>query len=147
MYSLDTIPTFVPWPSLTTYPSFQLLPGVASAWKELLRGCRMHFNRLVKDLSENDLDKARLGLGHAFSRHRMQLDPNRQEKPQGWGIRMIWGNFRWVMWVPESCYLVSCLGPSYGFAQCNVLLKDRDWSPMLWVYDYPSKDWAWLPRD
>lgn len=43
----------------------------------------MHFNRLVKDLSENDLDKARLGLGHAFSRHRMQLDPNRQEKPQG----------------------------------------------------------------
>lgn len=49
--------------------------------KELLRGCRMHFNRLVKDLSENDLDKARLGLGHAFSRHRMQLDPNRQDKP------------------------------------------------------------------
>eukprot|EP00438_Fugacium_kawagutii_P014605 Skav210576 [mRNA] locus=scaffold3272:217:13278:- [translate_table: standard] len=56
--------------------------------KELLRGCRMHFNRLVKerggdcraeDLSETDLDKARLGLGHAFSRHRMQLDPNRQE--------------------------------------------------------------------
>ena len=32
-----------------------------------------------EDLSENDLDKARLGLGHAFSRHRMQLDPNRQE--------------------------------------------------------------------
>lgn len=51
----------------------------------------MHFGRLVKvgrsltsgrrhkDLSENDLDKARLGLGHAFSRHRMQLDPNRQD--------------------------------------------------------------------
>ncbi|CAJ1404843.1 unnamed protein product [Effrenium voratum] len=49
--------------------------------KELFRGCRLHFNRLVKDLSENDLDKARLGLGHAFSRSRMQLDPNRQDKP------------------------------------------------------------------
>eukprot|EP00440_Ansanella_granifera_P074741 gb/GFBE01081111.1/.p1 GENE.gb/GFBE01081111.1/~~gb/GFBE01081111.1/.p1 ORF type:complete len:484 (+),score=204.67 gb/GFBE01081111.1/:1-1452(+) len=49
--------------------------------KELLRGCRMHFGRLVKDLSEVDLDKARLGLGHAFSRSRMQLDPNRQDKP------------------------------------------------------------------
>jgi len=49
--------------------------------KELLRGCRLHFNRLVKDLNEGDLDKARLGLGHAFSRARMQLDPNRQDKP------------------------------------------------------------------
>jgi len=49
--------------------------------KEMLRGCRTHFHRLVKDLSELDLDKARLGLGHAFSRNRMQLDPNRQDKP------------------------------------------------------------------
>merc|ERR1712113_448115 len=38
-------------------------------------------SKLVKDLSELDLDKARLGLGHAFSRNRMQLDPNRQDKP------------------------------------------------------------------
>lgn len=66
------------------HPSFQTASRCCFAfWKELLRGCRMHFNRLVKDLSENDLDKARLGLGHAFSRHRMQLDPNRQEPPQG----------------------------------------------------------------
>lgn len=49
--------------------------------RELFRGVRMHFNRLVKDLNEVDLDKARLGLGHAFSRNRMQLDPNRQDKP------------------------------------------------------------------
>lgn len=49
--------------------------------KELLRGCRQHFSRLVKELSELDLDKARLGLGHSFSRNRMQLDPNRQDKP------------------------------------------------------------------
>lgn len=49
--------------------------------RELLRGCRMHFSRLLKDLNETDLDKARLGLGHSFSRSRMQLDPNRQDKP------------------------------------------------------------------
>merc|ERR1711988_1250115 len=49
--------------------------------RELLRGCRIHFSRSVKDLSEVDLDKARLGLGHSFSRNRMQLDPNRQDKP------------------------------------------------------------------
>mmetsp|Transcript_83872 Transcript_83872/g.234053 ORF Transcript_83872/g.234053 Transcript_83872/m.234053 type:complete len:510 (+) Transcript_83872:159-1688(+) len=49
--------------------------------KELLRGCRMHFGKLMKDLNETDLEKARLGLGHSFSRNRMQLDPNRQDKP------------------------------------------------------------------
>eukprot|EP00928_Gymnodinium_smaydae_P013168 TRINITY_DN1480_c0_g1_i1.p1 TRINITY_DN1480_c0_g1~~TRINITY_DN1480_c0_g1_i1.p1 ORF type:complete len:508 (+),score=156.54 TRINITY_DN1480_c0_g1_i1:68-1525(+) len=49
--------------------------------RELLRGCRAHFGKLVKDLNEKDLDKARLGLGHSFSRNRMQLDPNRQDKP------------------------------------------------------------------
>lgn len=49
--------------------------------RELLRGCRLHFSRLVKDLNEVDLDKARLGLGHSFSRNRMQEDPNRQDKP------------------------------------------------------------------
>lgn len=49
--------------------------------RELLRGCRMHFGKLVKDLKELDLEKARLGLGHSFSRNRMQLDPNRQDKP------------------------------------------------------------------
>merc|ERR1712203_344960 len=49
--------------------------------KELLRGCRHHFSRLVKDLSETDLEKARLGLGHSYSRSKMQLDPNRQDKP------------------------------------------------------------------
>jgi nucleolar protein 56 len=49
--------------------------------RELLRGCRMHFGKLVKDLNDTDLEKARLGLGHSFSRNRMQLDPNRQDKP------------------------------------------------------------------
>merc|ERR1719359_1473957 len=49
--------------------------------RELLRGCRAHFSRLVKDLSENDLEKARLGLGHAYSRNKMAFDPNRQDKP------------------------------------------------------------------
>lgn len=49
--------------------------------RELLRGCRLHFSRIVKDLAEMDLAKARLGLGHSYSRNRMRLDPNRQDKP------------------------------------------------------------------
>merc|ERR1712113_1168531 len=34
-----------------------------------------------KQLNETDMEKARLGLGHSFSRNRMQLDPNRRDKP------------------------------------------------------------------
>lgn len=49
--------------------------------REALRGVRLHFSRLVKDLNDSDMEKARLGLGHSFSRNRMQLDPNRQDKP------------------------------------------------------------------
>merc|ERR1719198_1680168 len=47
----------------------------------MLRGCRMHFTDLVKDLTLVDTDKAQLGLGHAYSRNKMQFDPNRQDKP------------------------------------------------------------------
>lgn len=35
----------------------------------------------MKDTSEEDLAKARCGLAHCFSRAKMQLDPNRQDKP------------------------------------------------------------------
>merc|ERR1712137_28631 len=41
--------------------------------RELLLGCRMHFSRIVKDLAEMDLAKARLGLGHSYSRNKMRL--------------------------------------------------------------------------
>merc|ERR1719191_2682203 len=41
----------------------------------------MHFTELVKDLTLVDTDKARLGLAHAYSRNKMQFDPNRQDKP------------------------------------------------------------------
>jgi len=49
--------------------------------REMLRGVRAHFSVLVKDLTLVDLDKARLGLAHSYSRTKMQLDPNRQDKP------------------------------------------------------------------
>lgn len=50
---------------------------------ELMRGFRQHFIDFLKseDFSEEDLEKARLGLGHAFSRSRISLDVNRQDKP------------------------------------------------------------------
>ena len=36
--------------------------------KELLRGIRLHFDKLVKDLDHGLLERAQLGLGHSYSR-------------------------------------------------------------------------------
>lgn len=49
--------------------------------RELLRGCLMHFVKFEKELSETDFNHAIVGLSHSYSGHKMQLDPNRQDKP------------------------------------------------------------------
>jgi nucleolar protein 56 len=56
---------------------------ISQSVKELLRGVRTHFARFTKglDLDGEQLQKAQLGLGHAYSRNKMQFDPNRQDKP------------------------------------------------------------------
>jgi nucleolar protein 56 len=54
---------------------------LAQSAKELIRACRTHFARAVSTVSENDLDRARCGLGHAFSRNKLKFDTNRQDKP------------------------------------------------------------------
>lgn len=54
---------------------------IAQTSKELLRACRSHFARAVATVSESDLDRARCGLAHSFSRHKLKFDTNRQDKP------------------------------------------------------------------
>jgi len=56
---------------------------VSTLTRELLRGVRNHLPRFVKQLgvTSDTLEKAQLGLGHAYSRNKMQFDPNRQDKP------------------------------------------------------------------
>jgi RNA processing factor Prp31 len=48
----------------------------------MFRGIRVHFTTYLKneDFNENDLEKASLGLAHAFSRSRVGQDLNRQDK-------------------------------------------------------------------
>lgn len=68
---------------------------------ELTRFCRFHIKkcvkiipttsictsphpllrRLMKQFGETDIMKFQVGLGHSFSRTKIQLDPNRQDKP------------------------------------------------------------------
>ncbi|GMY15077.1 Nucleolar protein 56 [Fagus crenata] len=45
--------------------------------RELIRGVRQHFERFLKDLKPGDLDKARLGLGHSYSRAKVKFNVNR----------------------------------------------------------------------
>ncbi|XP_078432907.1 nucleolar protein 56-like [Wolffia australiana] len=44
---------------------------------ELLRGVRLHFDRLIDSLKPYDLEKAQLGLGHSYSRAKVKFNVNR----------------------------------------------------------------------
>ena len=54
---------------------------LAQSVKEIIRACRTHFARAVSTITDSDLDRARCGLGHAFSRNKLKFDTNRQDKP------------------------------------------------------------------
>ena len=67
--------------------------------KELHRGVRTHFARFVKSLGLDGtvLEKAQLGLGHAYSRNKMQFDPNRQVRRSRLWVRGAVGMQFWFL--------------------------------------------------
>ncbi|KAJ1966506.1 Nucleolar protein 56 [Dipsacomyces acuminosporus] len=46
---------------------------------ELLRGIRLHAEKLIAQLKSGDLGKAQLGLGHAYSRAKVKFNVNRSD--------------------------------------------------------------------
>ncbi|KAL9936947.1 hypothetical protein V8E36_004182 [Tilletia maclaganii] len=46
---------------------------------ELVRGIRLHADKLLKGLTEGDVRKAQLGLGHQYSRSKVQFNVNRSD--------------------------------------------------------------------
>ena len=50
---------------------------VSDASQELIRGIRLHASKLLKGLQSDDLVKAQLGLGHAYSRSKLKFNVNR----------------------------------------------------------------------
>ncbi|EJU03375.1 Nop domain-containing protein [Dacryopinax primogenitus] len=46
---------------------------------ELIRGIRLHAEKLLKDFQEGDLLKAQLGLGHSYSRAKLKFNVNRSD--------------------------------------------------------------------
>ncbi|KAJ3256055.1 snoRNP complex protein nop56 [Boothiomyces macroporosus] len=50
---------------------------VNDVFRELIRGIRMHSEKLLSQLKEGDLSRAQLGLGHAYSRSKVKFNVNR----------------------------------------------------------------------
>lgn len=51
----------------------------SEAVADLLRGLRQHSGKLVKKLQPNDIDRALLGLGHAYSRGKVKFSINKND--------------------------------------------------------------------
>lgn len=46
---------------------------------ELTRGIRLHFHKFLKDVTDDDVVKAELGLGHAYSRAKVKFNVNKAD--------------------------------------------------------------------
>lgn len=46
---------------------------------ELIRGVRLHADKLLRQLKEGDLEKAQLGLGHSYSRCKVKFNVHRSD--------------------------------------------------------------------
>lgn len=56
---------------------------------ELHRGCRTHITKMVKQFKQSQLATFQVGLGHSYSRNKIQFDPKRQDKPVQNGIALL----------------------------------------------------------
>ncbi|CUV04398.1 unnamed protein product [Cryptosporidium hominis] len=104
---------------------------------ELLRGIRIHFTRIVKsfDSSIGDLHKFQVGLGHSFSRNKLQFDPNKQDKSIVQSIALIdrldkdinlfsMRCREWYSWhFPELAKIIT---DTEKFLKVAVLIGDKD---------------------
>ena len=46
---------------------------------DMLRGIRQHAHKLLKQLQEGDVERAQLGLGHAYSRARVKFSVQKND--------------------------------------------------------------------
>ena len=63
--------------------SLQIQTATSPIVNELIRGIREHFLSFLKheEFENVELEQSRLGLAHTFSRNKISLDVNRQDKP------------------------------------------------------------------
>ena len=63
-----------------TFPSVECETGDTSEIvQDMLRGIRLHAPKLLKQLQEGDVERAQLGLGHAYSRARVKFSVQKND--------------------------------------------------------------------
>ena len=63
-----------------SFPSIECETGDTSEIvQDLLRGVRLHAPKLMKQLQEGDVERAQLGLGHAYSRAKVQFSVKKND--------------------------------------------------------------------
>lgn len=63
-----------------TFPSVECETGDTSeVVQDMLRGIRLHAPKLLKQLQEGDVERAQLGLGHAYSRARVKFSVQKND--------------------------------------------------------------------
>jgi nucleolar protein 56 len=102
--------------------------------QELLRGIRLHFTKMIKELREGDLEKAQLSLGHHYSRAKVKFNIHRVDNMIIQSISLLdqldkdVNTFsmrvrEWYSWhFPE---MVKIVPDNYMFAQLVKLIKDK----------------------
>merc|ERR1711939_928238 len=102
---------------------------------ELIRGIRLHAEKLLKGLEMGDVGRSQLGLGHAYSRGKVKFNVNRSDNMIIQAIAMLdqldkdVNTFamrvrEWYGWhFPE---LVKIVGDNYQYAKCVVLIQDKN---------------------
>lgn len=102
---------------------------------EILRGIRLHFDRIIKGLKEGDLEKAQRGLGHSYSRSKVKFNVNRADNMIIQSISLLdqldkdLNTFsmrckEWYSWhFPE---LIRVVPDQYKFARLVKLIKNKD---------------------
>lgn len=101
---------------------------------EVLRGIRQHFARIIGSLSDQDLQKAQLGLAHSYSRAKVKFNVNKVDNMIIQAIALLdtldkdVNTFvmrvrEWYSWhFPE---LVKIVNDNYQYARVALLVKDK----------------------
>jgi len=101
---------------------------------ELLRGIRLHIEKLISQFKEGDLNRAQLGLGHSYSRAKVKFNVNRADNMIIQSISLLdqldkdLNTFamrvrEWYSWhFPE---LVKIVPDNYIYARAAKLIKNK----------------------
>ena len=101
---------------------------------ELIRGVRMHFTTFLKDLTDQDMSRAQLGLAHSYSRAKVKFNVNKSDNMIIQAIALLdtldkdVNTFvmrvrEWYSWhFPE---LVKVVSDNYLYSKLVLLIKDK----------------------